>query len=77
MTKKYYTDYPFVELGDVGGQEAPVREIEILKWDMNKYVQIKVEGVISEIKSGYIYAEQGRYGEVPRLQFPRKHIGLF
>ncbi len=74
---KAWTDYPFVELGDEEYQEAPVREIIVLEYDGDKYVDIIVEGVKTSIKSGYIYAKEGRYGEVPRINFPRKHIGLF
>ena len=51
----FFTDYPFTELGDQPNKKAPVREIKILEYDGDKYVKIEVEGVISEIKSGYIY----------------------
>jgi hypothetical protein len=77
MAANYWTDYPFVELGDTPGQEAPVREIEVGEWDRNKYAKIMVNGLHTEIKSGYVYTAPGRCGEVPCLEFPRKHIGLF
>ena len=64
---KAYTDYPFTWLGDIEYQKAPVREIEVLSCDGNKYCKIKVAGEIDEIKSGYIYTKEGRCGEVPTL----------
>jgi len=62
---KAYTDCPIKELGDIGGELAPIRECEILSYDGNKYCVILVEGVKSEIKSGYLYKKHGRIGEVP------------
>lgn len=34
---KAYTDYPFEFLGDIKGELASVREINVLWWDGNKY----------------------------------------
>ena len=67
--KKYYTDYPITELGDIAGEKIPtVREItEILHYDGSLYVLVNIEGVIKEIKRGYIYYKSGRAGEVPSL----------
>jgi len=62
---KAYTDAPIEELGDISGEIAPIRECEILSYDEDKYCMILVEGVKLEIKSGYIYKEKGRIGEVP------------
>ena len=62
---KLYTDYPFKELGDIEYQEAPIREIKAISYDGNKYVRIVVDGIESEIKSGYIYTSKGRCGDVP------------
>lgn len=62
---KAWTDYPFTWLGDITGAFAPVREIEVLSYDDNKYCRIKVCGEEDEIKSGYVYQREGRYGEVP------------
>ena len=74
---KYYTDYPFASLGDEPYKIAPVREIEIIEYDQNKYVRILVEGIEEEIKAGYIYEKAGRYGEVPQAEFPRKIISKY
>ena len=62
---KAFTDYPIIELGDIAGEEAPVREVDILSYDGNKYCKVLVEGVILEIKSGYLYQKPGRVKEVP------------
>lgn len=64
---KAWTDYPFAWLGDAEGKEAPVREIEVLSYDNNKYCRIKVCGGEDEIKAGYIYQREGRYGDVPQI----------
>ena len=64
---KAYTDYPFIWLGDVEGKPAPVREIEVLSYDGDKYCRIRVRGHETTIKSGYIYQVEGRYGKVPNI----------
>lgn len=63
----FYTDYPFIELGDTGGKEAPIRKVLPISFDKDKYVKVLVEGVYSEIKYGYIYTEYGRCGEAPTI----------
>jgi hypothetical protein len=60
-----YTDYPFEELGDKAGKKAPIRKVMPISYDNNKYVKVLIEGIYSEIKSGYIYTEYGRCGDVP------------
>lgn len=69
---KAYTDYPFESLGDIAYQKAPIREIEILAYDGNKYCLVKVENTYDMIKYGYIYSERGRCGEVDVLDFSDK-----
>jgi len=64
---KAYTDYPITELGDIAGELAPIREIEVHSFDGNKYCVISVDGVTIEIKSGYIFSEPGRMGVVPHI----------
>jgi len=64
---KAFTDYPFEELGDIPGSETPIREVEVLVYDENKYCTVKVEGIITEVKSGYLYTKHGREGQVPCL----------
>ncbi len=65
MHMQLYTDYPFEELGDNPGEEAPIRKIIALNFDGNKYCDIIVDGIKSNIKAGYIYIRWGRSGEVP------------
>ena len=60
-----YTDYPFTELGDEAGKEAPIRKVMPISFDGDKYVKILVDGIYQEIKAGYIYTEFGRCGDVP------------
>lgn len=64
---KAWTDYPFTSLGDTAGKKAPVREIEVLSYDDDKYCKIRVQGQEHEIKAGYIYQQEGRIGEVPQI----------
>jgi hypothetical protein len=52
---KTYTDYPFTFLGDTEHKKAPMREIEFISYDGDKYCQIIVDGIKTEIKLGYIY----------------------
>lgn len=60
-----WTDYPITELGDEPGKEAPIRPARLLEYDGDKYVICDVEGLTVEFKSGYLYMERGRLGEVP------------
>jgi hypothetical protein len=67
MNKRYWTDYPFVSLGDTLHEVAPIREIAPIIYDGDKYVLVRLVGtcVYEELKSGYIYTERGRCGDVP------------
>lgn len=60
-----WTDYPILELGDKSGELAPIRECQILSWDSNKYCRVRIQDLVLEIKSGYLYTKPGRSGEVP------------
>lgn len=62
-----WTDYPFTELGDVAGEEAPVRDCTVLNYDRNKYCRILVEDVFTSVKAGYLYSQPGRSGCMPLL----------
>ena len=65
---KLFTDYPILELGDAPRKEASIREVEVLSYDGDKYVTVKVEGVETSFKRGYLYTRPGRCGEVPPYQ---------
>ncbi len=65
---KLYTDYPIIELGDEVGKRAPIRECELVENLNNKWVKIKVQGVLAETKRFYVYKKRGRYGDVPHLE---------
>lgn len=67
---KAWTDYPINELGDQAGVDAPVRECTIIAYDKDKYCRVRVGGIETEIKAGYLYQRPGRCIEAPpvRLQ---------
>ena len=64
---KAYTDHPIKELGDIPNALAPIREIDVISYDGNKYCVISVNSITIEIKSGYIYSKAGRIGIVPYI----------
>lgn len=64
---KAFTDYPFVELGDLSGEIAPIRSCIVTSYDGNKYCKIVVGRLGTEIKAGYLYTKPGRLGEVPTI----------
>ena len=66
---KAWTDYPITELGDISGELAPIREVNVLTYDGNKYCKVEIAGCNDpqEIKSGYLYQRPGRVQEVPCL----------
>lgn len=64
---KAWTDYPITELGDEGGKEAPIREVEVQSWDGERYCTVFVDGIITSIKAGYLYERAGRFGKVPAI----------
>jgi len=68
-----YTDYPFTELGDTPEKLAPIRKIFPLNYDGDKYCDVIVDGIKSNIKAGYIYTKRGRYGNVPSFN-PNKYF---
>lgn len=60
-----WTDYPFENFGDASGKPAPVREVQVLSYDGDKYCRIKLGDFETEVKAGYLYSEAGRHGDVP------------
>lgn len=52
-----YTDYPFIELGDVAHQEAPMRKCKLIFYDGNKYCDVLINGKTYNIKLGYVYLD--------------------
>lgn len=65
---KAYTDYPFEELGDQPYMMAPIREINVISYDGDKYCQIEVGGITTEVKAGYIYDGPGRFDAVSQVK---------
>ena len=66
-----WTDYPFVQLGDISGKKAPIRRVKVISFDNNKYAGIEIlgYGVLSSVKAGYLYSQPGRLGEVKKINF--------
>ena len=64
-----FTDMPFEVLGDIPHQVAPIRQIELLAYDGDKYVTARSGEHIVELKSGYVYTEQGRCGNVDTISY--------
>lgn len=54
---KLYTDYPFlISDQQYGYASAPVREVEYISYDGNKYVTIQFENKLYDIKYGYLFS---------------------
>ena len=62
----YWTDYPFVELGDVPKQKAPVRKVTLISFDGNKHCDVLVEKpevCTVSVKAGYLYTKPQRIAD--------------
>jgi hypothetical protein len=64
-----WTDYPFAELGDKPNTLAPIRKVEVVDFDGDKYATIKWRNRALTVKSGYLYSSKGRLGEVPGIDW--------
>ena len=64
-TIEAWTDYPIAELGDKPWVNAPIRPCLVIEYDGDKYATVIVGRITTEFKSGYLYLEPGRCGEVP------------
>lgn len=64
-----WTDYPFVQLGDVPHQLAPIRHVNVISYDGDKYAKVTFEdsGDWAEVKIGYLYQRPGRCGQVKTI----------
>lgn len=80
---KAYTDYPILHLGDISGEEAPIREVKILYYDGDKRCKVLVQGVEEEIKTGYLYTKPVRceeahdQGLIVNTQYIKNEKGRF
>lgn len=72
-----WTDYPFVELGDAPGKQAPIRHVNVISYDGDKYAKISFAdcGDVLEVKAGYLYRHAGRYSRVKTVN--RRKLELF
>ncbi|MBO9428152.1 hypothetical protein [Sulfitobacter sp. R18_1] len=57
-TQKYWTDYPLFP--EEEGKLAPIREVKVVGYDHNKYVDIIFDGQEFNIKRGYVYYNKQR-----------------
>jgi len=62
-----WTDYPIAELGDIPYQKAPIRQVLVLSYDQDKYAKIYVQGIVTEVKRGYLYGQPGRCDQVKTI----------
>jgi hypothetical protein len=71
---KAFTDYPFVELGDIPFSDADIREIDVISFDSNKYCKINYQNQPLEVKCCYLYTKPGRSGQVPCIDVSKLPI---
>lgn len=64
-----WTDYPFTELGDILHKKAPIRHVNVIRYDGNKYALIETDGYAGylSVKWGYLYRKRGRLGQVKQI----------
>lgn len=55
-----WTDYPILLLGDDPYKKVPIRKVEKIEGDHEKWVFITVDGATTETKRGYIYGSPRR-----------------
>jgi hypothetical protein len=58
-----WTDYPLAGLGDAPGKIAPIRLVNVLSYDGNKYCEIECAGTLDLVKRCYLYKQRGRAGK--------------
>lgn len=56
-----WTDYPMKIFGDNPGEEAPIRQVEVIGWDGDKYALVRCMGLLLNLKISYIYNYHGRH----------------
>jgi hypothetical protein len=57
-----WTDYPIAGLGDPPGVIAPIRLVNVLTWDRDRYCVIECAGEHEVVKRCYLYKQRGRVG---------------
>ncbi|MGD9670320.1 MAG: hypothetical protein AB7U75_14980 [Hyphomicrobiaceae bacterium] len=70
-----WTDYPFTFLGDTPNQQAPVRNVNVLFWDQDKYATIIVDGKhLTDVKAGYLYRDKALKERINPDHLPRQSV---
>ena len=64
-----WTDYPFRQLGDEAYKKAPVRHVNVISYDGDKYAKVSFAGCGDwlEVKACYLYRQRGRSGQVKTI----------
>ena len=65
----YFTDMPFVELGDIPHQPAPIRKVKLLNFDGDKWCKVEVEGIVGDIKYFYLYDSESNLMDRKSITF--------
>ena len=55
-----WTDYPILPLGDEPYKQAPIRKVQKVEGNHEKWVDITVDGATTETKRAYIYGSPRR-----------------
>ena len=78
---RLWTDYPFHHT-DKPGQRAPIREVELVYYDSNKYCDIRYKSGLYNFKAGYLYKEPDSnsdrltYEELMKFHTPERLAGI-
>ena len=59
-----WTDYPIKELGDEDYQQAPLRQVIVLNYDGDKYVNVQLKshpGIVVSFNYRYLYTNNTDY----------------
>lgn len=69
-----WTDYPFTELGDEPYKKAPIRHVNVISYDGDKYAKVTFadSGDVLEVKNGYLYRKRGRWHDAVKTISRRK-----
>jgi hypothetical protein len=62
--RRFFTDYPFLELDDTCYQLAPIRELKLLSWDGDKYVCVEINETRHILKRHYVYTRPIRFHQL-------------
>jgi hypothetical protein len=73
---KAYTDYPMLFRDGLIGGCIPIRRVEVLSYDGNKYCMVKYRGKTHSIKVAYLYKTKRRFEYDKETGYSVEHIDL-